>query len=425
MMGTMSTPPVTRRNVLMAVGAAGLAVGAAACTSDSPSSSGGTVSGQPAEPQGAARISITVPADGSKDVPYGTEIVFATTDAVSSTVELVDAQGAKVDGEMHPDGAGWLPEESLNPQTTYTATITAIDANGKNTVVKSTFTTMAKPDKLLGVSSFLGDDAVVGVGMPMIFRLGRPVAQSQRAALQRRLLVETEPQQEGIWTWYTDSELHWRPKAFWEPGTKIFIRSRVGGLPLGDGWYGRVDITVRCSIGPSLVLTVDDKASPKVMKVIKDGTVIRSIPVSLGRPSMPSSSGTTVIIEKLEKTVFDTRSDPNPANRYRTDIQWAQRLTWGGEFIHAAPWSVDDQGRRNVSHGCVNMSTANAKWLFEQTLMGTPLTIKGTSRPLEYGNGWTDFTRPWEQYVQGSAIPYVAPTGGPEESPSPSASPTA
>jgi hypothetical protein len=135
---------------------------------------------------------------------------------------------------------------------------------------------------------------------------------------------------------------------------------------------------------------------------------------------MPSSSGTTVIIERLPKTVFDTMNDPNPANRYRTDIEYAQRLTWGGEFIHAAPWSVSDQGKRNVSHGCINMSTENAKWLFGQTVVGVPVVTKGTSRPLQWGNGWTDWNKTWDDYVKGSAIPYAAGNG----SPSPSASPS-
>ena len=41
---------------------------------------------------------------------------------------------------------------------------------------------------------------------------------------------------------------------------------------------------------------------------------------------------------------------------YRTEIDYAQRITWSGEFIHAAPWSEGEQGQRNVSHGCVNVS---------------------------------------------------------------------
>ena len=40
------------------------------------------------------------------------------------------------------------------------------------------------------------------------------------------------------------------------------------------------------------------------------------------------------------------------------------RVTYSGEFIHAAPWSVGSQGVANVSHGCTGLSTADAAWLY-------------------------------------------------------------
>jgi hypothetical protein len=80
-------------------------------------------------------------------------------------------------------------------------------------------------------------------------------------------------------------------------------------------------------------------------------------------------------------------------------------LTWGGEFIHAAPWSVADQGVRNISHGCVNLSMDNAAWLFDRARIGDPVVVKGTERQLEHGNGWTAWDLTWEQFVQGSALP--------------------
>ena len=370
---------------------------------------------------GTAKITISHPTADATNVPAGTEIVFTASGAVSTQVTVKDASGADVPGAMHPDNAGWLPSKALQFATRYTATATATDDAGRTTTATVGFTTMAKPSKFVSFVSFLADDAIVGVGMPLIFKLSRSIGRAQRAAVQRRLLVRTDPVQEGIWTWYSDSELHWRPKEFWRAGTKISVDVRVGGLPVGDGFYGKQDSTLTCTVGPSLIMTVDDRAAPKVMSVVKDGVVVKTIPVSLGRPGMPSSSGITVIIERLANTVFDTMDDPNPDNRYRTDIEYAQRLTWGGEFIHAAPWSVADQGKRNVSHGCVNMSTENAKWLFNQTLVGSPVITKGTTRQLQYGNGWTDWDKPWDEYVRGSAIPHEpAPNPSPSSPSSPS-----
>ncbi|MET0495011.1 MAG: L,D-transpeptidase, partial [Actinoplanes sp.] len=82
----------------------------------------------------------------------------------------------------------------------------------------------------------------------------------------------------------------------------------------------------------------------------------------------------------------------------------AQRITWSGQFIHAAPWSEGVQGKQNVSHGCVNVSMAMGKWLFDRTMLGDPITVKGTGDPLKNGNGWTDWNMSWEQYKKGSAL---------------------
>jgi lipoprotein-anchoring transpeptidase ErfK/SrfK len=282
---------------------------------------------------------------------------------------------------------------------------------GSVAAATATFTTMARPANQVRVSSVVGDDAVVGVGMPMIIQFGRDLPDNLRASVQRRMFVESTPAQEGSWHWFSDHEVHYRPREFWQPGTKLNMLVLTGGLPLGGGWYGRADLTVVAEIGSELTMTVDN--ATKHLTVTEDGKVTRTIPVSLGRPGMPSSSGTMVVMERLVKTVFDTRNDPNPANRYRIDIEYAQRLTWGGEFLHAAPWSVAAQGRRNVSHGCINMSTENAKWLFGRTKIGDPVTVKGTEQQLQYGNGWTDWSMTWEEYVKGSALPAGAPGGIP------------
>ena len=58
-------------------------------------------------------------------------------------------------------------------------------------------------------------------------------------------------------------------------------------------------------------------------------------------------------------------------------------MTFTGEFLHAAPWSVSAQGSYNVSHGCVGMSTDNAAWLFNLTHRGDPVEVTGTQRGLE------------------------------------------
>ncbi|MFD0742023.1 Ig-like domain-containing protein [Phytohabitans flavus] len=405
----------SRKSAWRALSAAALAGTLAlltACGSDSPAASwndgkneGGGQQQQQQEDSGPKQGgTVTSPAADAKDVPASTPIAFTLENASNPTVELKSASGESVKGAMQEDGKSWLPEGALDYGTKYTATVNATGADGKPTSNSSSFTTMAKPSKVVRVSSFLGENQVVGVGMPIIVQFGRAVPKDYRDDVQARLSVQSTPEQEGIWHWISPTEVHYRPKTYWQSGTKISYKMQTGGLPMGDGYYGRADVSVEIKIGPSFIMTVDNKT--KKMTVTKDGKVIKTIPVSLGKPSTPSSSGTMVVIEKQRKTVFDTMDDPNPANRYRTPIDFAQRLTWSGQFIHAAPWSEGKQGRVNVSHGCVNVSEAMGGWLFGQTRIGDVITVKNTEEKLENGNGWTDWNMSWDQYVKGSAIPY-------------------
>ncbi|WP_245870689.1 L,D-transpeptidase [Asanoa hainanensis] len=392
--------------MLAAVAMAGLLSVTAGCTkSGNAAWSDGAKPGssQSAEPDTKAKATITEPAANAADVPASTAIAFDTTDAVDTSVELKSADGETVKGTLSADKKSWLPTGALDWGTSYTATVTATGDDGKAATAESTFKVMAKPGNTTAVSSFLGDGAVVGVGMPMIVKFGKAIPQDARADVQRRMKVTTTPAQEGTWAWISPTEIHFRPKEFWKANTKVHYKLQTGGLPLGNGSFLRNDLTVDLKIGPALVMTVNN--STKRMTVTKDGKVIKTIKVSLGKKSTPSSTGTMIVIEKKRKTVFDTFEELGPEEGYRTDIDFAQRLTWGGEFIHAAPWSEGQQGTTNVSHGCVNVSMKDGEWLFGQTRIGDPITVKGTERKLQNGNGWTDWNMSFAEYAELSAIP--------------------
>ncbi|WFE30790.1 Ig-like domain-containing protein [Solwaraspora sp. WMMD791] len=399
-------PPVPRALVALVATAALALTGACTGGGDAPTWQDG--SGAEAEPSPKAQATITEPAADATDVPASTGVVFTATGAVETTVELTDAAGNAVEGEVTADGSQFLPASQLAWDTAYTATVTVTGDDDKTTTVSHSFRTMAEPANQVRVSSFLGDGNVVGVAMPLILRFSRDIPQDQRDDVQRRLSVRTEPAQEGVWYWVSPTEVQFRPKEYWQAGTKLFYKAQTGGLPMGDGWYGRNDLTIDAEVGSALIMTVDN--ATKKMTVTKDGQTIKEIPVSLGKPKTPSSSGTMIVMEKLKETVFDTYEELGPEEGYRTDIEYAQRLTWGGEFIHAAPWSVADQGVRNVSHGCINMSVANAEWLFNQTKVGDPVTVKGTEVQLVNGNGWTIWNLSWDELIAGSALPYEPPT---------------
>jgi lipoprotein-anchoring transpeptidase ErfK/SrfK len=404
---------VWMRRALVAVALAALLIAVGGCTAK-PAGSGNTPF--------AARI--TGPADGTTGVAASAEITYAAS-AGEVTMRLVDATGQATAGALRSDGSSWVPATALAYATKYTATVT-VAHDGRTASATSTFTTMAKPANLVDVHSWIGDDQVVGVAAPLVVTFGKDVPDSRRIAVERRLFVHSEPAQEGVWNWFSATEVHYRPKEHWRPGTKLDLRLGTGGLPWGGGWYGRQDLTVRASVGPDLEIVVDN--ATKQMTVTQDGTLLRTIPVSLGKPSTPSSSGNLVVMVKNEWEWFDSSTYGVPANSpdgFRTKVFWPMRLTWGGEYIHAAPWSAADQGHRNVSHGCVNISTEAAQWLWGLAHIGDPVTVRGTEHHLDWGNGWTDWDRPWEQYVRGSALPYPPASASPPGQPMSQLGPTA
>ncbi|HET7071425.1 MAG TPA: L,D-transpeptidase family protein, partial [Nocardioides sp.] len=85
-------------------------------------------------------------------------------------------------------------------------------------------------------------------------------------------------------------------------------------------------------------------------------------------------------------------------------VQWAMRVTYSGEFVHAAPWSVASQGHANVSHGCTGLSTADADWLYHMTNVGDVVEYTGTDKQMTLTNGYGDWTEPFSVYRQGSAL---------------------
>ena len=144
------------------------------------------------------------------------------------------------------------------------------------------------------------------------------------------------------------------------------------------------------------------------MRVFKNGKFLRSIPISAGQPGLETRSGIKVIIEKFRYKDMDaattgvSENDPNYYNI--SNVEYAQRVTYSGEFLHAAPWSVGSQGSANVSHGCVGMSTENAAWLYGLTKVGDVVEVTGSDRPMEPDNGYGDWNVPFKTYQAASAL---------------------
>ncbi|MEV6927639.1 Ig-like domain-containing protein [Dactylosporangium sp. NPDC051485] len=335
-------------------------------------------------------LSIT-PTAGDAGSPISAEIGLKVNDGKITNVALTDAAGQAVAGEPRADGSSWVPAAALHYGASYTVKVTAVGADGKPVTKTSTFTTAAKPTgPAINSDLMLTNGGTYGVGMPIVVDFGSDVPPESRAAVQQRLFVTSDPPQPGAWRWFSGHEVMYRPQNYWQPGTKITARKALNGVPIGNG-HTDEDLTASITIGRKLTVDIDD--STKQMTVFQNDQPIRTIPVSLGKPSTPSSSGTTVVMSREPSTVFRTPE-------YTAAVQYAMRLTWGGQYIHAAPWSVGDQGVRDVSHGCTNVSTDNGRWLYESLLVGDPVVTRNTGAPLDAGDGWTAWDMSWADYTK-------------------------
>jgi hypothetical protein len=96
----------------------------------------------------------------------------------------------------------------------------------------------------------------------------------------------------------------------------------------------------------------------------------------------------------------------NSSDGYDLNVYWAARVTWSGEYVHAAPWSVGSQGSANVSHGCTGMSNAYARWFFNTVREGDIVkVVNSNGKQMEpFGNGFGDWNVDWSKWRKGSAL---------------------
>src|SRR5581483_677704 len=258
--------------------------------------------------------------------------------------------------------------------------------------VATTTTTTAAPPPEIHATLSPGDGETVGVGMPATVTFDRAVAAGDRPAVEARLSVTTNPPVEGDWRWITPAVVHWRPARYWAPGTVVGVRSDLRGLTVGDA-AGAGERAVQFRIGDAHISTVDVAAHQ--MTVTSNGAVVRVIPMSAGRDRYPTHSGVHLALEKSRLVTMDSSTVGIPRNSpggYYRKVAWATRLSYSGTYIHAAPWSAGAQGERNVSHGCINVSTADAQWFYGFTQRGDVVDVLNSpARPLLYDPGMADW----------------------------------
>jgi lipoprotein-anchoring transpeptidase ErfK/SrfK len=305
-------------------------------------------------------------------------------------------------------------------------TATAIDMNRKKTVTSSTFQTLTPNQAFQAAITALGTDPNVsseiadghqyGVGIPITIMFSRPI--TNRAAVERAIQLRTSNPVVGAWYWQDDKTVIFRPQQYWPQYTTVTVDANFDGVQSAPGVYGIQDVSQTFSIGPSLIVVAS--ASNHYMDVYYQDRFFGRWQISTGRPGDDTPDGTYL-------TTFKNNPQLMVGPGYHLEVPWSVDITYSGDFIHDAYWSVGEQGFANVSHGCINTSPAHAETYYNMEEPGDPATVTGSPIAGTPGNGWTEWFMPWSQWLAGSATGeavVAGPTGSSFVSPASLPTPT-
>ncbi|MCG6493218.1 Ig-like domain-containing protein [Kitasatospora sp. A2-31] len=383
----------------------------AACTSGDKDDSAGAVHKVDAAPL------VHVSAEGKVD-PSQPVTVTAVAGSRLTDVTVVGPDGRVVAGTLSQDQRSWQTTGRLKAATDYTVRIAADDGKGGRGETTSAFSTQAA-QRLL--TAKLGPDSsgtgLYGVGQPLTVQLSEAVKDPQaRQEVERALTVTSQPAVTGGWYWVDDKNLHFRPQEYWPVGTTVSLVFGGTGSRIADGLYGGDRAALALRIGERVESVVDAAAHELTLK--RNGQVVRTIPVTTGKPGFDTRNGVKVVLGQERQVRMSGETigiAAGSSESYDLNVEWATRVTWSGEYVHAAPWSVGSQGSANVSHGCTGMSTENAKWFYENTRIGDLVTVVNshgaTMEP--FGNGFGDWNVSWTDWVKHSALGQTVNTTAP------------
>ncbi|WP_280401873.1 L,D-transpeptidase [Nocardia carnea] len=217
----------------------------------------------------------------------------------------------------------------------------------------------------------------VGIAQPIIINFKEPI--SDRAAAERAIKITPSTEVPGHFYWWSDKQVRWRPDAFWPAQTDVVVEA--GGSRSAF------------RIGDAVIATADDNT--KMITVTRNGEVVRTMPTSMGKVDHETPNGTYIVGEQRRQMVMDSSTYGVPIDApegYKLDVEYATRISNSGIFVHAAPWSVGSQGYANTSHGCLNVSTEDAKWFYENVGKGDAVIVQNTQGgTLNAGDGLGDW----------------------------------
>jgi lipoprotein-anchoring transpeptidase ErfK/SrfK len=279
-----------------------------------------------------------------------------------------------------------------------------------STVPSSTTATTSTPAKPKGkpvkvISSVLDDGSQVGVGLPIILLLTRPITDARAFAAATVVTVNGRAVKGG---WYFEKkfgddgypiEADYRTAHYWPGHAQIHLGLKVKGVSAGSGLYFANNLTLDFTTGDANILTVDN--STHLVTVVSDGKKWGTFPTSLGASATPTRRGTKVIMEKGASICM------TGPGYHECGVQYTQRLTYDGEYLHAAPWNTYNIAHGiNSSNGCTNLYTDDAKKLYDFLEIGDVVQYPNADGPkMGLGDGYGDWNLTWAQWKTGGLYP--------------------
>lgn len=253
---------------------------------------------------------------------------------------------------------------------------------------------------------YQGDGQTYGIGMPIIVYLSKAITDATLFAKATKVTVNGSAVS-GAWYFqksaiYADYplEAHYRLQAYWPAHATVAVDLPVEGLSAGPGLVYDDSLTLSMKTGAANIITVD--GANETLVLVSDGEVRFNFPVSLGKATTPTFTGTKVLMEKdkVERMVGTT-----PGDEYDLQVPWSVRLTNSGEFIHAASWNGGNIGQRSTSNGCTNLNVDAAQQFFDFAQIGDVAIYKNTGgSEMPVWDGYGDWNLSWSQWSAGGLL---------------------
>jgi lipoprotein-anchoring transpeptidase ErfK/SrfK len=290
------------------------------------------------------------------------------------------------------------PSTSPSSTASTTAPAPAQGASTSKAAVKPTVATGAP----VHVRTELWDGEQVGVGMPVIFYFSKQITEAKTLQDLTKVTVNGKP---VVAAWYFETsdankgypiEAHLRTQTYWPAHSEIHVSAPMKGQSAGPGLVFDDSLSINFATGAENILTVND--ATHAMNWISDGKQMGVFPVSLGASDTPTARGIKVIMEKGASICMH-----GPGYNI-CGVKYTQRLTYGGEYLHAAPWNKRI-GEVDSSNGCTNLNTADAKTLYAALEIGDVVNYPNANGPkMQLGDGYGDWNVTWPLWQTGGLV---------------------